>query len=86
MEKKSFGQIINEILTILKNALLHFKTNNPVGMAGTTAYFTIFFSGKIFNRIYYREKSVGSYLWCGKFVDYFTFMGIFCLPDFLFWC
>ncbi len=34
-------RVINR-LKILKKAFVHFKSNNPIGMAGTTAYFTIF--------------------------------------------
>jgi membrane protein len=42
MGKKKFGRHFINSLKILKKALAHFKTNNPIGMAGTTAYFTIF--------------------------------------------
>jgi len=42
MKKQFFRQKINDSLNILKHAILHFKTNNPIAMAGTTSYFTIF--------------------------------------------
>jgi len=42
MGRKRFLQKIKESLKILKHAAGHFQTNNPIGMAGTTAYFTIF--------------------------------------------
>lgn len=42
MGRKSIGDNIKDGLKILKQAFLHFNTNNPVGMAGTTAFFTIF--------------------------------------------
>jgi len=42
MAGKTISQTLKDSFKILKNALVHFNTNNPVGMAGTTAYFTIF--------------------------------------------
>lgn len=42
MTKKHFGKKIKESLKILKHAALHFTSNDPIRMAGTTAYFTIF--------------------------------------------
>ncbi len=42
MGKKNFGKILHDSFIILKKALVNFGSNNPVGMAGTTAYFAIF--------------------------------------------
>ena len=42
MTGKKISHKTKDSLKILKNALKHFSSNNPVGMAGTTAYFTIF--------------------------------------------
>ncbi len=42
MMKKLNSGIIRESLLILKKAISNFGSNNPVGMAGTTAYFAIF--------------------------------------------
>ncbi len=40
--KRFNTRIIRESLLILKKAISNFGSNNPVGMAGTTAYFAIF--------------------------------------------
>lgn len=42
MNTRKLRHKIRDSWKILKQSLLHFTTNNPIGMAGTTAYFTIF--------------------------------------------
>ncbi|QGY42294.1 ribonuclease BN [Maribellus comscasis] len=42
MKGRKAGKIIRDSFLILKKALVNFGSNNPVGMAGTTAYFAIF--------------------------------------------
>ncbi len=42
MKGKKTGKIIRDSFSILKKAVVNFGLNNPIGMAGTTAYFAIF--------------------------------------------
>jgi len=42
MDKDRISKIIRDSFLILKKALANFASNNPVGMAGTTAYFAMF--------------------------------------------